>query len=269
MLRRFVTGLVSAAILIAAMWMPSRLLCWALVIIAVWGVTEMLDAFQKAGHQPIRWSSYITLAFLVPARIIIGTRAATPVLTLILMLTTLNIAIRRRPSWIDAAASLYAAFTVALPLLMLMDIDMLENPPGRWMVFASFVIPLSGDTFAYYIGSTLGRHKLNPMLSPNKTWEGAAGGLAGSAFGAFLLGAIGARFAPLPPISHWILLGIFGGLAGQLGDFSASLVKRWCGIKDFGVVFPGHGGIMDRFDSVLFTVYIIYVYTYIIQPLFI
>jgi len=264
MLKRFITGLVSAALLFAFMFAPSWALRWALLLVAVWGVTEMLDAFQIVGHQPIRWSSYIALALVIPAHLTIGNRAPLPILTLILMLTTFNIAIRKQPSWIDAAASLYAAFTVALPILMLMEIDMSTTPPGRWMVFASFVIPLLGDISALYVGTTFGRHKLNPMLSPSKTWEGAAAGLIGSMTGAMLLGGIGIRFAPLPPLMHWAALGLIGGIAGQLGDFSASLMKRWCGVKDFGVVFPGHGGIMDRFDSVLFCVYVIYIYILII-----
>jgi phosphatidate cytidylyltransferase len=263
MLKRFITGLVSTCLLVAFMFAPQWALRWALLVVAIWGVTEMLDAFQIAGHQPIRWFSYIALALMIPAHLLFGNLAPLPILTLILLLTILNIAIRPHPSWIDAAASLYAAFTIAAPVLMLMEIDMLTYPPGRWMVFASFAIPLCGDVFALYVGSTIGRHKLNPMLSPNKTWEGAAAGLVGSALGACALGAAGSRYASLPPLSHWIALGLIGGVAGQLGDFSASLVKRWCGVKDFGVVFPGHGGIMDRFDSVLFAAYIIYIYSYI------
>ncbi|MDR0395994.1 MAG: phosphatidate cytidylyltransferase [Oscillospiraceae bacterium] len=260
MLKRLVTGLVSAGILVLFMFAPSSWLRLALMLVAVWGVTETLDAFTIVGHEPIRWPGFIACALMIPSFLLLGTRAPLPMLALILMLTTLNIAIRAKPSWIDAAAALYAAFTVIVPMQMMLAIDTLADPPGRWMVFAAFAIPLMGDVCALYIGHTWGRRRLNPALSPNKTWEGAAGGLFGSVAGAVLLGYFGARYAPVPKLSHWIALGLVGGIAGQLGDFSASLVKRWCGVKDFGVVFPGHGGIMDRFDSVLFTTYVIYCY---------
>ncbi|MDR2656635.1 MAG: phosphatidate cytidylyltransferase [Oscillospiraceae bacterium] len=260
MLKRFITGLVSAGILVLFMFAPSRWLRLALMLITVWGVTETLDAFTIVGHEPIRWPNFIACALMIPAFLALDAHAPLPMLALILMLTTLNIAVRVKPSWIDAAAALYAAFTVLVPMQMMLAIDTLITPPGRWMVFGVFVISLSGDVFALYIGHTWGTHRLNPALSPNKTWEGAAGGLVGSVIGALLLGWIGSRFAPLPKTSHWVALGLIGGAAGQLGDFSASLVKRWCGIKDFGVVFPGHGGIMDRFDSVLFTTYVVYCY---------
>ncbi|MDR1599594.1 MAG: phosphatidate cytidylyltransferase [Oscillospiraceae bacterium] len=260
MVKRLITGLVSAGVLVMFMFSPSSWLRLALTLVAVWGVTETLDAFASVGHEPIRWPGFIACALMIPAFLALGSRAPLPTLALILMLTTLNIAVRPKPSWIDAAAALYAAFTVIVPAQMLMAIDTLTDPPGRWMVFAVFVIPLMGDTLALYIGHTWGRHRLNPALSPNKTWEGAAAGLVGSVVGATLLGYFGGRFATLPPLSRWVALGLVGGIAGQLGDFSASLVKRWCGVKDFGVVFPGHGGIMDRFDSVLFATYVVYCY---------
>ncbi|GHV26011.1 phosphatidate cytidylyltransferase [Clostridia bacterium] len=268
MLRRTITGVVSAAILIACMFAPSSSLRWVVLLAAAWGVTEMLDAFQIAGHKPLRWPSFIALALVVPIQLTLTNGAPLPLIAVILMLTTGNIAVRKRPDWIDAAASLYAAFTIILPFLMLLEIDAAgSNGSGRVFVFASFVIPLSGDIAALFVGRAFGRHKLNPLLSPNKTWEGAAGGLIGSVIGALLLGGIGGmyiNYLDIPPLWHWLLLGIFGGVAGQLGDFSASLVKRWCGIKDFGVVFPGHGGVMDRLDSVLFTSYIIYIYLIIL-----
>lgn len=119
-----------------------------------------------------------------------------------------------------------------------------------------------GDTMAYFTGRAFGRHKLAPLVSPHKTVEGAAGGIAGSmAAGVlvtFVYSVLDARF-PLLTITitprHYLVVLAFGAVAsvlGILGDLFASAVKRQAGIKDYGTIFPGHGGILDRFDSVMF-----------------
>ena len=120
-----------------------------------------------------------------------------------------------------------------------------------------------GDSAAYFAGRAFGKHKLAPVVSPNKTIGGAVGGVMGS----MLLGVVVTACytalhgqlvgVPLDTLG-WryyvvvVLLGGFGSLLGIVGDLFASVIKRQCGIKDYGTIFPGHGGIMDRFDSVLF-----------------
>jgi len=126
------------------------------------------------------------------------------------------------------------------------------EPGARTLLFL-LLMNWSVDTLAFLVGSTWGRHKLAPSISPNKTWEGAAGGLLGSiavsaAAGAWL------RF-PLP----WALAaGLLVGVLAQLGDLCKSSIKREIGVKDFGAIMPGHGGILDRFDSLLFTAPAVY-----------
>ena len=115
-----------------------------------------------------------------------------------------------------------------------------------WIVFLA---AFGTDIFAYFTGKLIGKHKLIPSISPNKTVEGAIGGVAGSVilcglFGYFFLG---------DGFFVCILIGLLGGLVSQLGDLSASVIKRKIGIKDWGTLIPGHGGILDRIDSVLFT----------------
>ena len=131
---------------------------------------------------------------------------------------------------------------------------------GTGYMVLIFLCAWSSDTFAYFAGKFLGRHKLIPKVSPNKTVEGAVGGIIGavvicSAYLYILNLAIGAN-------SPWLLLGalagITGGVFGQLGDLAASAIKRDTGVKDFGSIFPGHGGVMDRFDSVMFIAPVIF-----------
>ena len=104
-----------------------------------------------------------------------------------------------------------------------------------------------------------------PPVSPNKTISGAIGGLVGSLVASLLVGLIAwwlavASRAVLPEWWHYVLLGLVGGVAGQLGDLFASLIKRHCGIKDFSNLFPGHGGMLDRMDSIIFMAVVMFCY---------
>lgn len=133
-------------------------------------------------------------------------------------------------------------------------------PGGIYLVWLIFISSWICDTFAYLTGMAFGKHKLTPVLSPKKSVEGAVGGVAGSA----LVGALFARIflQKVYPGSDiiWVtaLICGAGAVISQIGDLAASGIKRNHGIKDYGKLIPGHGGIMDRFDSVLFTAPIIY-----------
>ena len=132
-----------------------------------------------------------------------------------------------------------------------------ELTHGIQWIFLLLVLVMSGDSVAYYVGSSLGRHKLYPLVSPNKSLEGAVGGLAGS-----LLGAIIARWIFFPELSFGdcILAALIMGPLGQMGDLFESLLKRSFGVKDSGTIIPGHGGILDRLDSILFAAPALYYY---------
>lgn len=118
-----------------------------------------------------------------------------------------------------------------------------------------------GDTFAYFAGRALGKHKLAPVVSPNKTVEGAVGGVLGSMGLGIVITLLYLQFSPNPlgigriHGMYYLVVALLGGVAsvlGIIGDLFASAIKRQSGIKDYGTIFPGHGGILDRFDSVLF-----------------
>ena len=122
-------------------------------------------------------------------------------------------------------------------------------PNGIQWIFLLMVIVMAGDSGAYYVGCNFGRRKLYPVVSPNKSVEGAVGGLAGSVIGAFIAQA---TFFPALTVFDSLATALLLGIFGQLGDLFESFLKRSFGVKDSGTIFPGHGGVLDRLDSILF-----------------
>ena len=129
---------------------------------------------------------------------------------------------------------------------------------GGYAVLTVFIGVWSCDTLAYFIGSAIGKHKIFPRVSPNKSWEGSLSGLVGAVIAMMLI----IRANWLPGLDMWdaIALGLITGVAGQVGDFAESLVKRDVGVKDSSNLLPGHGGAWDRLDSVLFAAPLSYLY---------
>lgn len=154
-------------------------------------------------------------------------------------------------------AAFFGMFYVAVMLSFIYRIRLL--PGGVFTVWLVFVCSWGCDTCAYCVGMLIGKHKMAPVLSPKKSIEGGIGGLAGAAL-------IGVLYALAT--NHWggaaasvltyAVIGAVGGAISQIGDLAASAVKRYHNIKDYGTLIPGHGGILDRFDSVIFTAPIIY-----------
>ena len=131
---------------------------------------------------------------------------------------------------------------------------------GIYLLLFAFFASWMTDIFAYFVGSKLGKHKLCPKISPKKSVEGAIGGVLGSTLAGYLYGLILVHNEIITNdlIYVFVLLGFFGSMVAQIGDLAASAIKRNYDIKDYGKLIPGHGGIMDRFDSVLVTAPIIY-----------
>lgn len=132
---------------------------------------------------------------------------------------------------------------------------LLRDVNPYWLLFA-LAINWVGDIFAYYVGKAIGKHKLASRISPGKTWEGAIASLVASvAFGAVYLN----RFSPGMAIAETVAISALANLAGQLGDLAESALKRGAGVKDSGTILPGHGGLLDRVDSSLFSIPAVYV----------
>ena len=147
-----------------------------------------------------------------------------------------------------------AFFGVVYVAVMLSFILMTRNLPDvKFIVWLIFLCSWGCDSCAYCVGMLIGKHKMAPVLSPKKSVEGGVGGVVGAA----LLGVIYAAATQGPMVEYAVICGI-GALISMVGDLAASAIKRNQGIKDYGKLIPGHGGILDRFDSVIFTAPVIY-----------
>jgi phosphatidate cytidylyltransferase len=161
---------------------------------------------------------------------------------------------------------LYAGFTlISLPILR-------SSEDGKSLVTFLLCAVWAGDVVALYVGRALGRHKLAPRLSPNKTWEGTVGSLIGSLLVTILLIVLAAQLAKHDvlvltypgPVSHWLLLALLINVAAQVGDLAESALKRSAGVKDSGTLLPGHGGVLDRIDALLLAAPVLW-YAQVIQ----
>ncbi len=130
-------------------------------------------------------------------------------------------------------------------------------PDGGWWVLCSLVITWGNDTMAYFFGRALGRHKLYVEVSPGKTWEGFFGGFVGGVGGLFIVRAF---FFPALTVTDAVVLGVLGGLFGPAGDLCESMLKRAYGVKDSGFMIPGHGGMLDRIDALIFNAPMVLLY---------
>ena len=264
---RTITGAALICALAFAVWMGGWV-CSVIMVCAV-GVAqyEVMRALRARGHQNVRWPIWASTVAAIPIFVLGDNRLLLPLVVLTALITTTYVLFHGEPHLDDIFVSLLPLISVALPgMCMLAQV----NAPYRWLqvmlLCTTFLVPNMGDMWALFVGSRFGRRKLIPAVSPHKTVAGAVGGLIGGEATALLIWWItyaatgGAANAELPPLWHFALIGLVGGVVGQIGDLYASLIKRHCGIKDYGAIFPGHGGMMDRLDSTLPMAVIIYLY---------
>jgi phosphatidate cytidylyltransferase len=159
-------------------------------------------------------------------------------------------------TFLDAALTYFGLIYTALPFSMMISLRSMQH--GEIALWAALILSWASDTMAYFIGVSIGKHRLCPHISPKKSVEGSIGGLAGSAVAGIIISVLWKSLRL--NLIEGFLLGIFIGFASQTGDLVASAIKRYSGIKDFGSLIPGHGGVLDRFDSIIFSLPIIYFY---------
>lgn len=256
-MQRIITGVVLTAA-VAVVLAIGGWFCAAvfLVCLAV-ALYEELATIKAGGHHPVHWVSY---AGLIIGAVLVMLHSSIVILPLMLVLifaVQLCVMRREEPQLTDIMFSVLPMLTLVLPGLCL--IGLLSTQPRAlqlMLVVFVFTASVGGDTLAYFVGSTVGGPKLCPQISPKKTISGAVGGLLGSVLVTWLAGLIFRWCVPdffsALPMSWMLLAGLAGGVAAQMGDLFASMVKRHCKVKDFGHIFPGHGGMMDRLDSILF-----------------
>ena len=250
-------GLVVLVIKLTPMWM-----CVVMLMIGIGlGALEAYRMLGRSGSRPFAVLGTImatamawSFSGLVPR--------APPTLSLVaLVILTLVAAmwLRNDPEamYDTAISTMIPVLVFALPLSFMIAIRALPGPDGEDLLLLLIVSATFGDTAAFYVGSTIGKHRMAPRLSPKKSWEGAIGGLAGSVFGALLASL---WFYQRLPVVHAIALGVLLGALGILGDLSESMIKRALGAKDASRLLPGHGGFLDRFDSLMLGAPVLYGY---------
>lgn len=146
---------------------------------------------------------------------------------------------------------------VPIFFLQIVKVRLLQN--GEFLIYLIFIASFVTDAMAYFVGTAVGMHKFAPHISPNKTLEGAIGGLLGGGLGFVVFGyCMEYLFFFKPNYMYLFLFGLISAVVAEIGDLAASAIKRQFAIKDYGDIMPGHGGVMDRFDSVLFVAPFIY-----------
>ena len=265
-------------LLTAAVGIPYLILClvvrgWLaelmVVLLSFIAVTECYQAMRAAKYNVCTWGAYFACAVMWPLSRIMGVLDPLLLVLAAMGISMTGVLLHKEPTFPDAAATVYPLFTCLLPMSMFM---MMVNKtfgtvPGVALITMAFGIAYGTDSAAYFGGRFLGKRKLCPAVSPKKTVEGSLFGLLG---GVLVALAVRHFFVfvvnwPMPRNSATIVLGLIGSFIGQIGDLTASLLKRHSGIKDYGKVFPGHGGVMDRFDSTIFVLIVMYCYTLLLK----
>lgn len=266
---RVITALAGIPILIFALVVRGWFAELAIVLLTFIALGEMYKALRSAGYNVCVWGGYVSAAAMWPLYWAMGELDPVLLVTAAMGISMLGVLLGKEPTFPGAAASVYPLFTCLMPfsMFMMMLNTMYGRVPGIALITMAFAIAYGCDAMAYFGGRAFGKHKLCPSVSPKKTMEGAVSGVLGSiAFSlvcrAFFVYVIG---WPMPGVPAAILLGVLGSVAGQVGDLTASLLKRYSGLKDYGKLFPGHGGVMDRFDSVIFTLIVMYCYTLVLH----
>jgi phosphatidate cytidylyltransferase len=226
----------------------------SLLIISIIGLSEFYKAAKNIKLQPLELVGYLSCILLFLPDFFEAIQLDL-ILTIIILILLIALLFMKEKNISSIGVTLVGI--IYIPFL-LFHIKLLENTKYIWLIF---IIAFSTDTFAYLVGCSCGRKKLCPTISPNKTVEGSIGGILGS----IALTVIYSLFVKIEPIWKIIILTMFTSIMSQLGDLVASRMKRITGIKDFGNIIPGHGGIIDRFDSIIFTAPVIY---YFVRYLF-
>jgi len=221
----------------------------AIIGLSMIGLYELFRAVKKIGFKPINSIAYIS-TLLIYIRIFYSDLTMDFIVTLLIVLLLSLTILLKNKNIIDISLTAFGVLYIPFLLSFLVYLD---ETKYIWIIFT---IAFGTDTFAYLIGSKFGKHKLCPTISPKKSVEGALGGVFGSIFVTLI-------YCYIQGIGPWwsiLILSILGSIASQMGDLSASKIKRYTGIKDFGKIMPGHGGMLDRFDSIIFASPVVYYY---------
>ena len=225
-----------------------------LSLISILCIYELFNAFEQKGHHPVKWVGYIAaiaicfLHIIPKERILMLIGAIIP--TSVLLLFILTITKKTKTNVIDIAITF---FGVCYTVIFLIFVSLIRQMPnGVWLIWYVFLTSWGTDVFAYLVGKAIGKHHFTD-ISPKKTIEGCIGGTIGAIICVMIYSIILNIFVHID-INYIVMFiaSILLSIIGQIGDLSASVIKRYAGIKDYSNLIPGHGGMLDRIDSVLF-----------------
>jgi phosphatidate cytidylyltransferase len=250
--QRIISALAGIPLVILAVWFGGIPLILMTGLIIVLGLREMTGMLNKLGLKPSLWLAVAGGLILTGGAYLYSDGYPGPTITIILFMHLLaTVALYPRYTLLDSAGALMGTMYVGL----LNYFYLLRMMPDGWIwLIFTLAATWACDTTAYFVGKTFGKRRLAPVLSPKKTLEGAVGGLLGSG----LIGCIFSRIYPFLPLTELLILGLILGAAAEVGDLLESAFKRQAGVKDSSTLIPGHGGILDRIDSTLFTAPLVY-----------
>lgn len=261
--KRVITALWGIPLLVVVIWFSEPEYAFPLftIFVSLWGLLSAFEFYRITAISKILPLTIFGIIFagLFIIRPHFASGLYYPiVLASTLVLPMLILLIRRKEKEIVNTWTWTVAGVLYVGLLLSYLVD-LRLEGGRNWVFLAILATFGSDTMAYFIGKAFGRHKMAPRISPNKTWEGATAGIVGGI-------AVSLLFTiswPLQlPINYGqaVLLGVLISVFGQSGDLLESLLKRYTGVKESGSLMPGHGGLLDRMDSVVFAGVVVYLY---------
>jgi phosphatidate cytidylyltransferase len=261
-MKRIVTALILIPLVLVLVFLgPKWLFTLAVAAVATLAAWEFFGLAEKAGASPPRLAVLAAILALFACNFVLDRRDQTAAILGILSLALLVFCTFFRPVeqvMADATASIFCLFYVGMTLIALPALREESNGPS--LVAFLLCVVWAGDTAALYVGRAWGRHKMAPGLSPNKTWEGMVGSVAGSLLATCgLLGLAhllavqwdSAALSYPEDIWYWLGLAVVVNVAAQVGDLAESALKRSAGVKDSGALLPGHGGVLDRIDALI------------------
>ncbi|MCA0384149.1 MAG: phosphatidate cytidylyltransferase [Firmicutes bacterium] len=250
MLKRTISAIIALPLLFYILLTGGPVLKIATFVVSIIGLFEFYRAFSKK-EKPISWVGYAMTILLFLGFFGDFSKDYFTFVVSLGLFTLLGLVVFSKGSLNGAMITFTGFFYVAFSLSHMILISDLDD---NFFIWYPFIIAFLSDTFAYLTGKLLGKTKLIPSVSPNKTVEGSLGGVIGSVLFSFLFAMV---FKPEFQF-YAIIMGLTGSILSQIGDLIASKIKRLYDIKDFGNIMPGHGGVLDRFDSVIVTLPLVY-----------
>lgn len=274
MLKRAVTAIILVGYAFAMLYLGTAVhygfLDALIMSFAFVGTYEMYHTFRKSEYKNSWGAPLLLCVAIYPLWYFLGYKGILIALSLSICLALAVFTFKAEMELKDLLATIFSLI-YPMALVSLAFALSREFPcGGTFAISFAIFLPVFSDTFAYLVGSTLGKRKLCPSISPKKTVAGAIGGLLGSVLCAVTFFLLFDLYAVIP-VGYvtfsdsvavraviFVVLGIVGGVLAEIGDLAASRIKRTMNIKDFGNIFPGHGGVLDRLDSIMFTLVMLF-----------